>query len=184
MKKEIIILFIFILSIAEGIACSCIGSETLKEAIKSSDIVFNGTVLDIKIHEKFDTTGYEMYRKYVFNQDSTRQADSTLYLTKELHYVIKITKKYKGEYRDSIIIIHSGAIGHDDCKYKFEKGKSYLIFANNKLIWTRDIKLRKDGSVRRKGKYHKDKTKFETDACHKNQIYSTKYENEILENLK
>ncbi|PHR49981.1 MAG: hypothetical protein COA32_02275 [Fluviicola sp.] len=158
------ITLIFLLFVFDAVACTCIGNETLDEALNSTDIVFKGVVKEIEVRDNFNKEEYELYKKYLLEIDSSKNIDSSQFITKELYYQIEVEKTYKGRTKNMIVTIQSGIVGADDCKYRFEIGKTYFVFAE----------------YERTGRKFFRRKNIETDACQKNQLYTLKKEKELL----
>ena len=109
MKKIAGLLFISILIPFLGLACSCIGEETVKDAIKKADVVLVGRVIK---SEQFEIPSalpkYKMYR---------------------IRHTLSIQKLYKGKIKTEKIEIITG-VGNGDCGFQFQEGEVYIIYSN------------------------------------------------------
>ena len=107
-----IILGIFSLFFWENtFACNCIGKANTKQALKTSDFVFKGKVIE----------------KSTFIID-TLFADSYVY---NVRYTFEIESIYKGrkKYSKQKISVVTG-IGNGDCGFEFEKGQEYIVYTD------------------------------------------------------
>ena len=136
MKKTFLLILFFIFSITETFACSCIEtneslSKKVEKAFNQSDLIISGKVVEIIIVNKAKMKS---------------SADPII-------YKFEITKMIKGKTEKKIIEIASETSGAS-CGYKFELGKSYLVYA-------------------RKSNHFSSKTKnefdFVTSLCDRNQ---------------
>ena len=90
--------------------CTCVGEETAKQALKSSDLVVTG-----KIISKNEIIG----------------SDTMLFPVSGIHeydYTVIVNKKYKGLIKSDTVIVRTG-LGHGDCGFVFTIGGEYLIYA-------------------------------------------------------
>lgn len=92
-----LLVFLFTISSLSANACLC-ERRTLAEALNESDQVFIGTILN------------------------RAESDSG-----QVHYLVIITRMFKGSKADSLII--RTGFGGGDCGVRFEIGKSYVIFS-------------------------------------------------------
>ncbi len=111
MKKTSLLILIFLFSITKTFACSCIKtneplSKKVKKAFIQSDLIITGKVIDIKIVN----TG-----KFKSSADP-------------IIYKFEIIKVVKGKLKKEIIEIASETNGAS-CGYRFELGKSYLVYS-------------------------------------------------------
>lgn len=112
MKPYSLTLFIFFLSITNAIACTCISEkESLKKKVKKeflrSDIVFTGNVIaitDLNTHPTQFSSG------------------------DPIQYTFEIIEQIKGvDTKREIQII--SARGGSSCGYRFQIGKTYMVYA-------------------------------------------------------
>ncbi len=111
MKKAFLLILILVLSITETFACSCIEtneslSKKVEIAFTESDLIISGKVIDVII---------------VNTGKIKSSADPIIYR-------FEITKTIKGKLEKEVIEIASEESGAS-CGYKFELGKSYLVYA-------------------------------------------------------
>jgi len=111
MKKAFLLILIFIFSITKTFACSCIEtneslSKKVEKAFNQSDLIISGKVIEVVIVNKAKMKS---------------SADPII-------YKFEIIKTVKGKTEKEIIEIAS-EIGGASCGYKFELGKSYLVYA-------------------------------------------------------
>jgi hypothetical protein len=109
MKKTFILILLF--SITKTFACSCIGtngtlSQKVEKAFIQSELILTGTVVEMKIINKGKLKS---------------SADPVI-------YKFEIIKTIKGKLKKEIIEIAS-EIGGSSCGYRFELGRSYLVYA-------------------------------------------------------
>lgn len=115
MKKNKQIGFIFLLQLLlcsnYSFACNCIGNSNIKQALKSSDFVFRGKVIE-KTNFIIDTLFAD---RYVYN----------------VQYTFEIETIYKGrkKNRKQIISVVTG-VGNGDCGFEFEKGQEYIVYTD------------------------------------------------------
>jgi len=117
MKKILLLNLVFLFSLTKTIACGC--SETneslskkVEKAFSESDLIIRGKVIDLKIV-------------------NTGKHKSS---TDPIIYKFEITKVHKGNPKIQIIEITS-AESEASCGYKFEFGKSYLVYASKSTYY-------------------------------------------------
>lgn len=105
------IIFIALLGFS-AVACSCMGTLSIRESKKSSDVAFVGKVIGIE------------------NVGETQvEADGTeVFWTWGRSFTFEVSRIYKGRTKSSVITIYSG-IGGPDCGQYFESGKEYIVYA-------------------------------------------------------
>ncbi len=108
-KFVFLVLLISLFSI-ETVACSCIGRDSVKQAIRNSDVVIIGTVISK------DTISI-----------ATAMKSHLLRLIKSR---VVVDKLVKGRVRKDTITIITG-MGSGDCGFGFVIGERYIIYA----IW-------------------------------------------------
>jgi hypothetical protein len=111
MKKPFLLILIFLFSITKTFGCSCIEtneslSKKVEKAFTKSDLIISGKVIDIKIVNKGELKS---------------SADPII-------YKFEIIKNIKGKIEKEVIEIVSKE-STASCGYKFELGKSYLVYA-------------------------------------------------------
>ncbi|MBV7270718.1 hypothetical protein [Winogradskyella luteola] len=136
MKRTFILILVLIFSITETFACSCIQtneplSKKVEKAFAQSDLIISGKVVEIKIVNKARMKS---------------SADPII-------YKFEITKTLKGKIEKEFIEIASETSGAS-CGYKFELGKSYLVYARKSTHFA---------------KMTKNKFDFVTGLCDRNQ---------------
>lgn len=124
-----ILLFSSTLFCTNVFACSCIGERTVKEEIKHSDAVVNGTIISKNLVTLFDSTSAALYGKA--NNDHLNRS---LYETTVAKYEFVITSRYKGRFKSDTIEVYTG-LGNGDCGIRFEVGKTYLIYGMMKTYF-------------------------------------------------
>jgi hypothetical protein len=111
MKKIFLLILIFTFSIAKSFACSCIEtneslSEKVQIAFHQADLIISGKVVEI----------------IIVNKARIRSSADPII------YKFEIAKTIKGKIQKEIIEIASET-SEASCGYKFELGKSYLVYA-------------------------------------------------------
>lgn len=89
-------------------ACSCVEAPSIEEEFEHSKAVFSGKVIDIK--DEVSLKGY-----------------------KSKSVLFEVTNTWKG-IEQSQIIITTGQ-GHGDCGYDFSKGRDYLVYAKESIMY-------------------------------------------------
>ena len=89
-------------------ACSCAEVPSIEEEFEHSKAVFSGKVIDIK--DQVNLKGH-----------------------KSKSVLFEVTNTWKG-IEQSQIIIATGQ-GHGDCGYDFSKGKDYLVYAKESIVY-------------------------------------------------
>lgn len=141
MKKVFVVvplLLVWLILGAENtLACSCIApdpdkslTQQVRDAVKDSDIVFSARVLSITE------------------------------LPEEGHNKIKLrlTKTWKGRLTRTVTV--TTGLGSGDCGYRFEKGKTYLIYA-----------------------YRSEKKRFSTNSCSRTAAVGSNKDLDVLKRL-
>lgn len=114
-----------------GLACGCIGKQSVSEAFKASDLVVTARIIavhEIKIwndtslvkwdyNPAVDTITFEQYK---FEEE--------VYGFHDLEYTIVVESSFKGAKDDDTLKIRTG-YGGGDCGFPFDLGKKYLIYA-------------------------------------------------------
>lgn len=143
----------------QAIACDCIGEVTVKDAVKSSDIVITGQVLTKEIITVKDTLDMGPY-----TTTNSPQYDMT-----EARYTILIVHRHKGKFKSDTLTIITGTSG-GDCGFLFEIGKKYIIYGSNE----------------RDNGFHKPKklpnNDYWTNSCTRTVLYNEKEFQEIKNN--
>jgi hypothetical protein len=109
-KKILFIIFASIMACKVGLACSCVGTNTIKQELRKSNVVFVGRVLS---HRTFIVV------------DSALPKGFTM---KMAEYRILKSRIYKGEIKTDTISIITG-IGGGDCGLEFIVGEEYIVYA-------------------------------------------------------
>lgn len=146
MKKTFLLILFFIFSINETFACSCIKmneslSKKVEKAFTQADLIISGKVVEIKIVNKARMKS---------------SADPIIYR-------FEIIKTIKGKIEKEIIEITSETSGAS-CGYKFELGKSYLVYARKSTHFA---------------KMTKNESDFVTSLCDRNQKLSKVHKKEL-----
>jgi hypothetical protein len=109
--------------------CSCVGSESIEQAFKGSDLVFWGKVDSITYVSLKETVKEEKVKEL---EEKIGDDISGLWNTTWLLKVsVKPTKVFKGKKQNKDFIIYTPRSG-STCGFRFEKGKEYVIYALNK----------------------------------------------------
>jgi hypothetical protein len=117
--------------VGHSYACKCDGPGTVKGSFASSDVVVSGHVLSKELVPYSQTVRPDSVsvRKERLKDDKQKLQFF------EMNYIFKIefeiVERYKGiELRDTVTIYT--AMNSASCGYKFEVGKSYIIYASTK----------------------------------------------------
>lgn|SRR5690606_2082625 len=117
--------------LGETYACKCNDSGTVEGSFNISDIVVSGRVLTKEIVPYSQTVNPDSVPaiKARFQGDKRRlKSFETTYLVKA---EVEIVEKYKGvNLRDTVTIFT--AVHSASCGYKFEVGRSYIIYASRR----------------------------------------------------
>ncbi len=117
MRNSIFIFLILFLTTLDSFACSCSGTETVKQAFKRSEIVFVGTVVS--------------NQPYELKQEPLGEGFIDIYYHNEVTF--EITDWFKGNSTTSQII-YTG-VGGGDCGFHFEVGEQYIVYATNNGVY-------------------------------------------------
>jgi hypothetical protein len=131
MRIRLLVTLILLGLVGEIYACKCDGTGTVKSSFNVSDAVISGRVISKEIVPYSQTV----------NQDSVSAIKSRLKDDKqklqffEMSYIVKvefeIVEKYKGTNLRDTVTIYT-AMNSASCGYKFDIGKSYIIYASRK----------------------------------------------------
>lgn len=123
MKQLFLILLLITVSLPQSKACSCIGKETVKDAVKNAQSIVVGKIV---AREKL----------YLFKASKTEYKSEldSIYRSKYFQYsfAVEVITVYKGKKRKDTINIVTGA-GSGDCGYNFEIGNLYIIYAKKTI---------------------------------------------------
>lgn len=111
MKKQILLVSFLLLSYI-NFACSCIGKDKLKTALKQYDVIVAGKVLS----KRTFTIPYLEEKGYEFLNRTLNE------------FTVSIVKYYKGRITTSILKITTG-LGHGDCGSVLTIGETYIIYS-------------------------------------------------------
>lgn len=136
------------------LACSCIGSSTVKSAIKYTEAVFVGRVVS---KEEF-TSREEFVTK-----------DTTGIKFRLVRYSFEVKTVYKGKISKDRVEVVTG-LGLGDCGFGFTIGQDYIVYAS--------YKLQNNGSHHIKSKH------LETDDCTRTRLYQLEEITELKKYLK
>ncbi|MBN7813715.1 hypothetical protein J0A68_22365, partial [Algoriphagus sp. H41] len=117
MRNSIFIFLILILTTLNSFACSCVGTETIKQAFKRSEIVFVGTVVSSQPYEQ--------------KQEPLGGGFIDIYYHNEVTF--EVTGWFKGKSTTSQII-YTG-VGGGDCGFHFEVGEQYIVYATKDGVY-------------------------------------------------
>ena len=115
--KTIIIVLLYTFYSVSVYCCSCIGESKLKSAIKSSDYIFIGSVIDINHKAVVDT--------FIVDELDSLYFLDTMYVNE---ITFRIVTLYKGKKRSEEIKIITG-LGSGDCGFEFDNGKEYIVYS-------------------------------------------------------
>jgi hypothetical protein len=140
MKRTFLQILILFLSISESFACICGGrnesfSKQIKRAFNQSDLVFTGKVIEINTVNK---------------KELKSSADPII-------YKFEISTIIKGKIQKRIIEVAS-EMSRVSCGYKFQLGKTYLVYSLKS---------------KRFSKFTENEFDFATGLCSRNKILST-----------
>ncbi len=118
------------------ISCSCENFNSIKQEFDANEVVITGKILSVKPYYYLRDTN-NAYK--IFTSNTTLIKDyqknylayiKSQYTEREFRdYTVQIEKKLKGNNLKNNIIIRTG-VSDADCGYRFDIGKSYLIFAS------------------------------------------------------
>lgn len=106
------------------LACTCIGTSTLRNDLKSSNFVFTGKVVASEIVSLLPE---------VWLNDSLWEFQKIFYT--KMKYTFEVSAVYKGNITTDTLIVYSG-FGGGDCGYEFLLGYDYIVYAN----WNESLK--------------------------------------------
>lgn len=112
MRNSIYIIIAFLLTTLNSFCCSCVGTETVKQAFRASDVVIYGEVISIGKHNLSEELHY---------------GDTIEWFTNEV--TIKVTTNLKNGNAE-FVTVYTG-MGDGDCGFNFQIGKSYLVYAKD-----------------------------------------------------
>lgn len=119
--KHFLLLTIFLsVSITDILACTCIGTDTVKEARKESNSVFLGEVISIDTIRTIDTIG--VVGDFVDVKE-----------TSIIKYSFKVVETFKGKEKAIVVVFTDG--NGDDCGFTFLENKKYIVYAK----WNKNI---------------------------------------------
>ncbi len=116
---------ILFIGINQVFACSCFGTTSTKEAIKESDAVLVGQIIN---KENVVVTDISAMR--TFPKDTLGEY-SLFYESHIVKYDLLITEVYKGKIKQDTIKIFTGN-GGGDCGFQFKVGMKYIIYGMKK----------------------------------------------------
>lgn len=108
MRKFVSLLFLSILIPFFGSACSCIGEESVKNAVKKANVVLSGKVIKV--------------------EEFTIPMGPINFGNKRIKYVFEVDRFYKGDFETKHFEIIS-LPGGGDCGFRFENGNKYIVYA-------------------------------------------------------
>jgi hypothetical protein len=164
MNKNTLLLTILIFCITNAFACDCIGDESVKSAIKNSNIVIRGLIISRESIIYVDTLK-------LFEDSTKKEFAVPLFTWKLYKYRVVVTEKYKGKNLTDTITIMTG-VGNGDCGFPFETGKEYIIYGISKNPYQKKY-LRMEKAETLKGTYW-------TDICTRTTLYNDKERSAIL----
>lgn len=137
-------------------ACSCIGQQTMKEAVKQADVVFVGTMLFKKLVNLSDPIS-SMPVSGETAGPGTGNDNRTVAC-----YLFLVHTVCKGHITKGIITVFTG-LGGGDCGVRFEIGRKYMVFG------TKESYL---GAQYDKTKYPETDNIFWTNSCTRTTDYN------------
>jgi len=122
MKKTLLLSLVLLLSATKTFACSCIEtnesiSKKITKEFDQSDLIITGKVIDIKI----------------VNKEKQKSSFDPII------YKFEVLKNIKGALKTKVIDIVSVESGAS-CGYKFELGKSYLVYSKKSVYYSSKTK--------------------------------------------
>ena len=145
-------------------ACSCIGKQSVSEALKASDLVVSARIVGLQKIKIWDDTSIVQwnynpavdtisFEQYKFEEEN--------YGIHELEYTIVVESSFKGAKQGDTLKIRTG-YGGGDCGFPFDLGKKYLIYA----VFAYSINY----SEKKSGESKKElQGVFNTDICQRTQ---------------
>jgi hypothetical protein len=132
--KHLLLLIILVLVNLNSFACSCVGTETTKEAVAKSDIVFRGNVTgkaEIRLWVQDTTEALAMYQDFQ-KQDPTNSLTYLAFKERtfsilQYEYTFRVTKFYKGKSEEQQIKVRTGT-DSGNCGYPFQLNQEYLVY--------------------------------------------------------
>jgi hypothetical protein len=131
MRSLFILTIVFLLLNIERLsACSCIGQQTVEEAVKSSDAILVGTILSKQLTLLTDSTFLKMF------PTDTVMRDSRMNKVTIACYELLVQVLYKEKVSTDTVKIFTGR-GGGDCGFEFEVGSRYIIYGEKKTYFGR-----------------------------------------------
>ena len=119
----LLIVMLLLIGVKPAMTCTCIGKQTVKEAVKEADAVFVGIVLSEKMINIADPVSTIPFAgKSDQNTDHFRNRYVKCYM-------FLVHSVCKGHITGGIVSVFTG-IGGDDCGVKFETGRKYIVFGS------------------------------------------------------
>lgn len=122
--KNLLIVFLFLLTSIDSFACNCFGPQTIEEDFEKSEYVFEGTIVFMAWVMVKDTM-YPIYVEKGLLKAGQNWHDSIHII----RYTIEIQKSYKRKIKSKTIYIYSGDPSLQ-CGYYFGVGNKYIVFAS------------------------------------------------------
>lgn len=116
-KLAVMIILQLIFFTGELIACSCMGSESVKEAFKRSQVVFYGTVVSCE--------PFELKRQPL--------GEGFIEIYNHYEVAFEVTEWFKGTPTE-IQLIYTGT-GGGDCGFNFQTGQQYIVYASQEGVY-------------------------------------------------
>ena len=172
--RKLSIIVLTLLTHTACIACSCMDSVTLENALRKSNIVIKGRAIEM------DTVG--VFDSFIYAKNGIRVGKEKLLEKRHLRirYKVLVDTVYKSSYllKDTIYIL-TGFLGGFDCGMPLIIDMPMLISADN-YIEKEIIVVKKENKIRRQLKTNVSKNIFNTSTCH----YTRYFTSEIHEKLK
>lgn len=120
-------------------ACSCV-LTSIQGAYDSSDVSFDGTVVNEEVIEVLDSTHLnELTQGGVSIEEANTKYHQFLF-TQVKKYTFNIQFSYKGGDMTSTIIIYTG-MGNGDCGLELKVGKRYIVYATTSAYYPFNFKF-------------------------------------------
>lgn len=172
MKKKFCLLFIFIFTLPSLLySCRCTGMS-VAEGVKGSEIVLKGTVLSVVETSDYEDIGLEIDTIGLDNFIKQMKIYAPIY-----YVTVKIDSLYKGKLDiDTIKILTP--VSSASCGYRhFEKGNSYIVYANQEDFFSK-------WKLSIKPVIYKKENHYWTNHCTRTGYWCKEEEMEILKAIK
>ncbi len=168
MRQKLLIILAILLQTNWSAACSCVGESTVKESIKTSDLVAVGIVIS---KEFVTVTDSEQVRLL---KPNASEYNSFPYSHTIAKYQVVIGQRFKGQNTTDTITIYTG-VGGGDCGNEFIVGNNYILYGSNKTFF---------GQINNNFEYPNGQNVYWTNICTRTQLFNDKELNEIIAETK